>query len=58
MSKEALQEEQRQIIRMLEDAVITESTSFIYLLIGKLSHIQGQLDSLSDYKEGWQNNED
>lgn len=53
----ALREEMRQIIRMMEDAVIIGNENHLYLLIGKLVKIQGLLDELENVEEGWSNSD-
>lgn len=56
MSIEELRKNQAQVIRLLEDAVHIESLSSIYFLIGKLTHIQAQIEMLEEFKE-WRNEE-
>lgn len=41
---QGLREKLRQTIRMMEDAVITDNRELIYMLVGKVGHIQSMID--------------
>lgn len=51
----ALRNEVRQIINMLEDAVMVDSQPQIYMLIGKLSRIQTTIDEIENTEKEWSN---